>query len=67
MYERKQRIKDLLAQGKPLPTELREEARTGAKDLVLDEAQAGASDLDLVVVECSASGVATRHMRPDGI
>ena len=41
MYERKQRIKDLLAQGKTLPTELREEARKGAKDLVLDEAQAG--------------------------
>jgi U3 small nucleolar ribonucleoprotein protein IMP4 len=40
-YERKQRIKDLLAQGKSLPTELREEARKGAKDLVLDEAQAG--------------------------
>ena len=45
MYERKQRIKDLLAQGKTLPTELREEARKGAKDLVLDEAQAGASHL----------------------
>lgn len=43
MYERKQRIKDLLAQGKSLPTELREEARKGAKDLVLDEAQAGES------------------------
>lgn len=41
VYERKQRIKDLLAQGKSLPTELREEARKGAKDLVLDEAQAG--------------------------
>lgn len=40
VYERKQRIKDLLAQGKTLPTELREEARKGAKDLVLDEAQA---------------------------
>ncbi len=44
IYDRKQRIKDLLAQGKPLPTELRNEARTmGGKDLVLDEAQAGQS------------------------
>ncbi|GFZ50153.1 U3 small nucleolar ribonucleoprotein protein IMP4, partial [Saitozyma sp. JCM 24511] len=41
IYDRKQRIKDLLAQGKPLPTELRNEARImGGKDLVLDEAQA---------------------------
>ena len=44
IYERKQRIKDLLAAGKPLPTELRNEARReGGKDLVLDEAQTGAS------------------------
>ncbi|ORY34957.1 putative rRNA primary transcript binding protein [Naematelia encephala] len=41
IYERKQRIKDLLAAGKSLPTELRNEARElGGKDLVLDEAQA---------------------------
>ncbi|WVR08268.1 hypothetical protein IAU60_005315 [Kwoniella sp. DSM 27419] len=40
IYERKQKIKDLLAQGKALPTELRNEARElGKKDLVLDEAQ----------------------------
>ncbi|UOH82321.1 hypothetical protein LQV05_005019 [Cryptococcus neoformans] len=40
IYERKQKIKDLLAQGKPLPTELRNEVRElGGKDLVLDEAQ----------------------------
>lgn len=42
IYERKQKIKDLLAQGKPLPTELRNEVRElGGKDLVLDEAQQG--------------------------
>ncbi|KAH8079238.1 putative rRNA primary transcript binding protein [Filobasidium floriforme] len=40
IYERKQRIKEALASGKQLPTELRNEARTlGGKDLVLDEAQ----------------------------
>ncbi|WWC73460.1 uncharacterized protein I206_107430 [Kwoniella pini CBS 10737] len=40
IYERKQKIKDLLAQGKQLPTELRNEVRNlGGKDLVLDEAQ----------------------------
>ena len=42
IYERKQRIKELLAAGKPLPTDLRNEAKQlGGKDLVLDEAQAG--------------------------
>jgi len=42
IYERKQRIKELLAAGKPLPTELRSEVRKeGGRDLVLDEAQAG--------------------------
>ncbi|ORX37964.1 putative rRNA primary transcript binding protein [Kockovaella imperatae] len=41
IYERKQRIKELLAAGKPLPTDLRNEAKLlGGKDLVLDEAQA---------------------------
>ncbi|KAJ9094938.1 hypothetical protein QFC21_005730 [Naganishia friedmannii] len=40
IWERKQRIKDALATGKQLPTELRNEARVlGGKDLVLDEAQ----------------------------
>ncbi|RSH87913.1 snoRNA-binding rRNA-processing protein imp4 [Apiotrichum porosum] len=39
VFERKQRIKDLVAQGKQLPTELRNDARTIGKDLVLDEAQ----------------------------
>lgn len=41
IFQRKQQIKDLLAQGKPLPTELRREAKTLGKDLVLDEAQQG--------------------------
>lgn len=41
VFERKQRIKDLVAQGKQLPTELRNDARTIGKDLVLDEAQTG--------------------------
>lgn len=40
IFERKQRIKDALASGKQLPTELRNEARDlGGKDMVLDEAQ----------------------------
>lgn len=39
IFERKQRIKDALATGKALPTELRNDARTIGKDLVLDEAQ----------------------------
>jgi U3 small nucleolar ribonucleoprotein protein IMP4 len=44
IYQRKQQIKDLLAAGKPLPTELRNDAKImGGKDLVLDEAQQGGS------------------------
>ena len=44
IYQRKQTIKDLVAQGKQLPTELRKEAKElGGKDLVLDEAQRGTS------------------------
>ncbi|BEI80476.1 hypothetical protein CcaverHIS002_0110050 [Cutaneotrichosporon cavernicola] len=39
IYERKQAIKDALASGRSLPTELRNEARSIGKDLVLDEAQ----------------------------
>ncbi|ODN78399.1 hypothetical protein L202_04038 [Cryptococcus amylolentus CBS 6039] len=46
IYERKQKIKDLLAQGKSLPTELRNEVRElGGKELVLDEAQQDPSAL----------------------
>lgn len=42
IWERKQRIKELLATGKPIPPELRADVREfGGKDLVLDEAQAG--------------------------
>ncbi|KAH9843886.1 Brix-domain-containing protein [Rhodofomes roseus] len=39
-YERKQQLKDALAAGKALPTELRKEAQTLGKDLAFDEAQA---------------------------
>ncbi|KIJ24751.1 hypothetical protein M422DRAFT_39027 [Sphaerobolus stellatus SS14] len=38
-YERKQKVKDALASGKQLPTELRKEAGEIAKDLPYDEAQ----------------------------
>ena len=42
IWERKQKIKELLASGKPIPGELRADVREfGGKDLVLDEAQAG--------------------------
>lgn len=42
IYDRKQAMKDALASGKPLPTELRTEARTAGRDLKYDEAQTGA-------------------------
>ncbi|KAF8505031.1 Brix-domain-containing protein [Hysterangium stoloniferum] len=38
-YERKQKLKDALATGKELPTELRKEAKDLGKDLAFDEAQ----------------------------
>lgn len=40
-WERKQQLKDALATGKPLPTELRKDAKGLGKDLGFDEAQAG--------------------------
>jgi U3 small nucleolar ribonucleoprotein protein IMP4 len=40
-YERKQQLKDALASGKALPTELRKQSRELGKDLALDGAQAG--------------------------
>jgi len=40
-YERKQQLKDSLASGKALPTELRKQARDLGKDLAFDEAQVG--------------------------
>jgi hypothetical protein len=43
IYDRKQAMKDALASGKPLPTELRAEARTAGRDLKYDEAQTGQS------------------------
>ncbi|GJJ08875.1 hypothetical protein Clacol_003095 [Clathrus columnatus] len=39
-FERKQKVKDALATGKNLPTELRRDAKSLAKDLPFDEAQA---------------------------
>lgn len=39
-YERKQQLKDVLATGKKLPTELKKDARDLGRDLALDEAQA---------------------------
>jgi U3 small nucleolar ribonucleoprotein protein IMP4 len=40
-FDRKQQIKDALASGKALPTELRKAAKDLSKDLPFDEAQAG--------------------------
>ncbi|KAF8511371.1 hypothetical protein JB92DRAFT_2934751 [Gautieria morchelliformis] len=39
-YERKQKLKEALASGKHLPTELRKEAKSLEKDLAFDEGQA---------------------------
>ncbi|OCH90717.1 Brix-domain-containing protein [Obba rivulosa] len=39
-YERKQQLKDALATGKPLPTELKKDAKNLGKELAFDEAQA---------------------------
>jgi U3 small nucleolar ribonucleoprotein protein IMP4 len=38
-YDRKRQLKDALASGKQLPTELRKDAKTLGKDLAFDEAQ----------------------------
>ena len=40
-YERKRQLKDALANGKQLPTELRKEAKSLGNDLGFDEAQTG--------------------------
>lgn len=40
-YERKQLLKEALANGKALPTELRKQAHDLGKDFAFDEAQAG--------------------------
>jgi hypothetical protein len=47
-YERKQQLKDALASGKALPTELRKQARDLGKDLAFDEAQAGGVDANFI-------------------
>jgi len=41
IWERKQQVKDALATGKSLPTELRKDAKQLGKDLAFDEAQSG--------------------------
>lgn len=40
-FERKRQLKDALAAGKALPTELKKDARNIGKDLAFDEAQIG--------------------------
>lgn len=40
-WERKQQLKDALATGKRLPTELRKDAESLGRDMEFDEAQAG--------------------------
>lgn len=40
-YERKRQLKDALASGRPLPTELKKDARDLGKDLAFDQAQEG--------------------------
>lgn len=40
-FERKRQVKDALASGKSLPTELRKDAKDLGRDLAFDEAQAG--------------------------
>jgi len=43
-YERKRQLKDALASGKPMPTELKKDAKDLGRDLGFDEAQAGESE-----------------------
>jgi U3 small nucleolar ribonucleoprotein protein IMP4 len=40
-YERKQQLKESLATGKALPTELKKSSKNLGKDLAFDEAQPG--------------------------
>jgi U3 small nucleolar ribonucleoprotein protein IMP4 len=51
-YERKRQLKDALASGKPLPTELKKDARDLGKDIALDEAQEGEHHHDTVLNTC---------------
>lgn len=52
-YERKRQLKDALASGKPLPTELKNHARDIGTDLAFDEAQEGGRHHDTVLGTCS--------------
>ena len=47
-YERKQQLKDALASGKSLPTELRKSANSLGKELAFDEAQTGTSTSPII-------------------
>lgn len=48
-FERKRQLRDALATGKQLPTELRKEAAQLGKDLVFDEAQSGRELYDMTL------------------
>jgi U3 small nucleolar ribonucleoprotein protein IMP4 len=49
-YDRKQQLKQSLASGKALPTELKKSAKGLGKDLAFDEAQAGVSTLLKIIL-----------------
>ena len=51
-YERKRQLKDALASGKPLPTELKKDAKDIGNDLAFDEAQEGEDHHDTVPGRC---------------
>lgn len=52
-YERKRQLKDALAAGKPLPTELKKDAKAVGNDLAFDEAQEGQHHCDTAPGTCS--------------
>lgn len=56
-FERKQQLKDVLASGKKLPTELKKDAQKLGKDLAFDESQAGA--------QITSSFLASTHISND--
>ncbi|KAG1779826.1 Brix-domain-containing protein [Suillus placidus] len=56
-YERKRQLKDALASGKQLPTELRNDAKTLGKDLAFDEAQEGTEPSTHIDSEYSRAGI----------
>jgi hypothetical protein len=54
-YEQKRQLKDALASGKQLPTELRKDAKALGKDLAFDEAQEGGSLASYELISTSES------------